>query len=84
MLRARFRSRTRWRNHAGNQGVDPLRIVRPRTLDEVVALVQEAEAAGATVRAVGSGHSWSDVALTTGFLVETHALDACPRVRRRC
>ncbi len=78
MLRARFRSRTSWRNHAGNQGVDPLRIVKPRTVDEVVALVQQAEDAGTTVRAVGSGHSWSDVALTTGFLVETHALDRCP------
>ena len=77
-LRARVRRRTSWRNHPGNQGVDPLRIVRPRTVEEVVALVREAEAAGTTVRAVGSGHSWSDVALTTGFLVETHGLDRCP------
>ncbi len=77
-LRARVRRRTSWRNHAGNQGVDPLRIDEPRTLERVVELVREAEAAGTTVRAVGSGHSWSDVALTTGFLVETHGLDDCP------
>ncbi|HMJ03059.1 MAG TPA: FAD-binding protein [Conexibacter sp.] len=77
-LRARVRRRTRWRNHTGNQGVDPLRIVRPASLREVVELVREAEAAGTTVRAVGSGHSWSDVALTTGFLVETRGLDECP------
>jgi hypothetical protein len=36
--------------------------------------VKRAEQDGVQVRAVGSGHSWSDVALTTGFLVETHGL----------
>ncbi|MBS1869412.1 MAG: FAD-binding protein [Actinobacteria bacterium] len=77
-LRARVRRRTRWQNHTGNQGVDPLEIVRPTTLAELVELVQRAERDGVTVRAVGSGHSWSDVALTTGFLVETHGLDRCP------
>lgn len=76
-LRARVRRRTTWRNHTGNQGVDPLRIARPASLDELVLLVQEAEERGATIRAVGSGHSWSDVALTTGFLLETHALKRC-------
>jgi L-gulono-1,4-lactone dehydrogenase len=74
-LRARVRRRTRWQNHTGNQGVDPLRVLRPTTLRDLVDLVREAERDGTTVRAVGSGHSWSDVALTPGFLVETHALD---------
>jgi hypothetical protein len=77
-LRARVRRRTQWQNHTGNQGIDPLRIVRPTTLRDLVDLVREAEADGTTVRAVGSGHSWSDVALTRGFLVETHALDRTP------
>jgi hypothetical protein len=77
-LRARVRRRTTWRNHTGNQGVDPLRVVRPSSLEELMALVQEAEERETTVRAVGSGHSWSDVALTTGFLIETHALSRCP------
>ncbi|HET6449214.1 MAG TPA: FAD-binding protein [Conexibacter sp.] len=77
-LRARVRRRTRWQNHTGNQGVDPLEIARPTTLKELVELVQRAERDGVTVRAVGSGHSWSDVALTTGFLIDTHGLDRCP------
>jgi hypothetical protein len=77
-LRARARRRAAWTNHTGNQGVDPLRIVRPTTLDELVEIVREAEAHGTTVRAVGSGHSWSDVALTPGFLVETHGLHRVP------
>jgi L-gulono-1,4-lactone dehydrogenase len=69
MSRLTFSLRRKWRNHTGNQGIDALRIVEPKTLEEVVALVKEAEGAGCTVRAVGSGHSWSDVALTRGFLV---------------
>ncbi len=67
-------TRRTWRNHTGNQQVEPLRIDHPATLEEVVAIVQEAEARGVTVRAVGSGHSWSDVALTRGLLIDTHGL----------
>ncbi|MGH7526822.1 MAG: D-arabinono-1,4-lactone oxidase [Gemmatimonadales bacterium] len=70
----RYRRRKTWSNHTGNQRVEPLRIYRPRSLDEVVEIVREAEQIGSTVRAVGSGHSWSDVALTTGLLVETKDL----------
>jgi hypothetical protein len=69
MSRLTFSLRRRWRNHAGNQGIDPLRIIEPTTLAELVEIVREAERDGCTVRAVGSGHSWSDVALTRGFLI---------------
>ena len=77
-LRARVRRRTAWTNDTGNQGADPLRIYKPTTLRELVEIVQQAEPDGTTVRAVGSGHSWSDVALTGGFLVETHGLNRMP------
>ena len=66
--------RKTWKNHLGNQSIDPLRLCTPETLGDVVALVQEAERSGCTVRAVGSGHSWSDVALTPGFLLDTSRL----------
>jgi len=66
--------RSAWRNHTRNQGCDPLRLSRPESLEELVELVREAESASVTVRAVGSGHSWSDVALTAGFLVEPGGL----------
>jgi hypothetical protein len=69
MTRLTFSLRRTWRNHTGNQGIDPLRIFEPTTLGELVDIVQEAEQDGVTVRAVGSGHSWSDVALTRGFLI---------------
>jgi len=69
-----------WTNHTGNQVVDPLRIYEPRSLDELVAIVRDAERDGTTVRAVGSGHSWSDCALSTGFLVRPTGLARPMRV----
>ena len=66
--------RKTWKNHLGNQAIQPLRLYAPESLDDVVALVREAERSRCTVRAVGSGHSWSDVALTPGFLVDTSGL----------
>ena len=69
LTRLTFSLRRERRNHTGNQGVDPLRILQPTTLHEVVQIVRDAERDSVTVRAVGSGHSWSDVALTRGFLI---------------
>jgi hypothetical protein len=68
-LRERVTLRKRWRNDTGNEGIDPLRQVTPTTLEELCAIVREAERDGCAVRAVGSGHSWSDVALTDGTLI---------------
>lgn len=59
-----------WRNHTGNQVCHPERIVAPGSLQDLIDLVRSAEAKGTTVRAVGSGHSWSDAALTDGYLLE--------------
>jgi hypothetical protein len=72
--RATFKQRKRWRNHTKNVWVEPLRRYEPSDLDDVIGIVREAREAGCTVRAVGSGHSWSDVALTPGYLIETHGL----------
>src|SRR5215216_4743919 len=65
-----FRSCRTWRNHTGNQRCRPREQVAPGSLKELVELVQRAERDGTTVHAVGAGHSWSDVALTDGYLVE--------------
>jgi hypothetical protein len=74
-----FEVRRTWRNHLGNQRIDPLRIYTPRSIDEVSQIVRQAEERGVTVRAVGSGHSWSDVALTRGYLLQTNRMSQ-PRV----
>jgi hypothetical protein len=74
MGRLTFSTRKRWRNDARNQGIDPLREYEPTTLHELREIVKEAEASGTTVRAIGSGHAWSDVALASGFLVRPTGL----------
>jgi L-gulono-1,4-lactone dehydrogenase len=61
--------RATWHNHTGNQWCQPLLMCVPETVDDVVGLVREAQRERVGVRAVGSGHSWSDVALTGGFLL---------------
>ena len=67
-------SRRTWRNHTGNQAVEPLRVCWPESLEDLVAVVREAGELDVPVRAVGSGHAWSDVALCTGIVVETTEL----------
>jgi hypothetical protein len=67
-------SRRTWHNHTGNQSCQPLGIWRPTSVEQVARIVADAERREVTVRAVGSGHSWSDVALTGGYLIETHGL----------
>jgi D-arabinono-1,4-lactone oxidase/FAD binding domain len=67
-LRIPFSRRETWSNDLGNQHIDPLREYSP-TRAELPEIITRAEADGTTVRAVGSGHSWSDVALASGFLI---------------
>jgi FAD/FMN-containing dehydrogenase len=73
-----FEVRKTWKNHLGNQRIDPLRIYTPRTIDEVSEIVRLAEQMGVSVRAVGSGHAWSDAALTAGFLLRPEGLARVP------
>jgi FAD/FMN-containing dehydrogenase len=47
----------------------------PDSLDDLVGIVREAERVGRRVRAVGSGWSNSDVAMTGDYLVETNKLN---------
>jgi hypothetical protein len=74
-LRETLTRRRAWSNDTGNQRVYPLREVTPKSLDELREAVCEAEDDGLTVRAVGSGHSWSDVALTEDVLVKPSGLN---------
>ncbi|HEX4751538.1 MAG TPA: FAD-binding protein [Solirubrobacterales bacterium] len=72
-----------WENHAGNQTCDPVEVVAPRTLAELGDLVLRAEREGKTVRASGARHSWSDIALTAGIMVEPDNLSGVERVEGR-
>jgi L-gulono-1,4-lactone dehydrogenase len=70
----RVQQKLTWRNQSRDQSCHPRRIEHATTTQELVELVREAEREGTTVRAVGAGHAWSDVALTDGYLIETDAM----------
>ncbi|HEU5269376.1 MAG TPA: FAD-binding protein, partial [Jatrophihabitans sp.] len=59
-----------WRNWAGTFSVEPARVVRPRTAEQVADEVHRAIADNLSVKAVGAGHSFSDIALTRGVMID--------------
>ena len=63
-----------WKNWAGDQTCAPELIARPGDEADLVATVRRAAAAGKTVRAVGSGHSFTDIACTDGVIVDLSAM----------
>jgi L-gulono-1,4-lactone dehydrogenase len=65
-----------WRNWAGDQHCAPVEHVPAHTREDVAAAVRRAAEAGRTVRAVGAGHSFTDVALTNGYQVSLDAMNA--------
>jgi len=64
------KERLHWKNWAGNQQCTPERIERPATEQGLVRIVKQAAAAGQRVKVVGSGHSFTGIALTDGRLVK--------------
>ena len=63
-----------WRNWAGDQACQPLEIVSPRSRDELTEVVAAAAAAGRKVSVAGSGHSFTEAAMTSGTMVRIEAL----------
>ena len=61
---------TTWRNWAGNETATPARWYRPESLEQIAAAVREAAAAGLTVRALGSGHSFTPAAVADGAALD--------------
>ncbi len=64
-----------WRNWAGDQHCAPAAVVRPTSAEQVAEAVTRAAGQGRTVRAVGAGHSFSDIALTNGHMLVLDAMD---------
>src|SRR5581483_11861366 len=57
---------TEWRNWSGTVSATPARWVRPGSVAEISAAVRSAASAGLTVRALGSGHSFTPIASCDG------------------
>jgi L-gulono-1,4-lactone dehydrogenase len=63
-----------WRNWAGDQACAPFELVRPRDRSELAELVGAAAQAGRRVSVAGSGHSFTEAAMTEGTMVDVGAL----------
>ena len=64
-----------WRNWAGDQRCAPDAIDRPSSEEEVAAAIGRAAGAGRSVRVAGAGHSFSDIVLTDGHLLDLSRMD---------
>jgi L-gulonolactone oxidase len=63
-----------WVNWAGDQSCRPAEVVRPASRDELAAAVVAAAGEGRRVSVAGSGHSFTEAALTEGTMLRIEAL----------
>jgi FAD-linked oxidoreductase len=71
-----------WRNWAGNQTCEPVRVARPRSTADVVATVRGAASQDLRVKAIGAGHSFTGVGLTDGVQLDLTHLSGIRSVDR--
>jgi L-gulono-1,4-lactone dehydrogenase len=61
-------------NWAGDQRCRPGRVAAPRTVEELAGAIGAAAAAGQKVSVAGSGHSFTETAMTDGTMIQVEAL----------
>ena len=66
---------TRWSNWAGNQQTGTVLLSKPQTESELQQVVQSAQLSGRRVKAVGSGHSFTAIAVSEEVLVDLSDYD---------
>lgn len=72
--------RMTWTNQLANQKAQPLQLASATSLmaagdpTSLVSLLAAAASSGSLARALGSGHSYSDVATSPDWLIDTHGL----------
>lgn len=64
----------RWQNWSRSETAHPAYCARPRTVDEVVAVVKQARERGLPVKVVGAGHSFTAIAATSGIHIDLSRL----------
>ncbi|GAA1613769.1 D-arabinono-1,4-lactone oxidase [Kribbella sancticallisti] len=63
-----------WRNWAGTESATGVEVLRPRSVDEVVAAVKTAAEQGKKLKAVGSGHSFTGCSVPEQVMVRLDGL----------
>jgi L-gulono-1,4-lactone dehydrogenase len=63
-----------WHNWGRTESVVPAERIRPTSTDEVAAIVRSARDRGLRVKAAGTGHSFTGIAVATGIQVDMSGL----------
>jgi L-gulonolactone oxidase len=71
-----------WTNWAGNQSARPTAVHRPSSEEELAAIVTRAANDRTTVKALGSGHSFTATSVTTGAMIDMSSLSRLIAVDR--
>ncbi|MGW3030861.1 D-arabinono-1,4-lactone oxidase [Streptomyces sp. NPDC001178] len=71
-----------WRNWGGNVTARPAREVEPASVEELSAAVRQAAQDGLTMKAVGTGHSFTSIAATDGVLIRPQLLTGIRKIDR--
>ncbi|MDX6622648.1 MAG: L-gulono,4-lactone dehydrogenase [Solirubrobacterales bacterium] len=74
MARGRKRASGEWVNWAGDQSCRPAADLRPADREQLAEAIVAAAASGRKVRVAGSGHSFTEAALTAGTMLHVEAL----------
>lgn len=74
MAGRRRRASGEWANWAGDQVCRPASDLRPHSREELAAAIGAAAAAGRRVSVAGSGHSFTEAAMTDGTMLHVEAL----------
>jgi L-gulono-1,4-lactone dehydrogenase len=64
----------RWQNWGGNQQAVAVDVLTPGSVDEVAAIVKAASGSGRRVKVVGSGHSFTGIAVADDQRLHLHRL----------
>lgn len=64
----------KWTNAPGNVSSVPVRTFRPHHHSDIVCILDDARKKGITVRPIGSGHSFSEVAKERYYVIEPYAM----------
>jgi FAD/FMN-containing dehydrogenase len=75
MSKPLFNLRNTWRNYVNDQTANPIRLFHPHSLTELRDILEEARQHGHKVKAIGSGHSSSNIAISRDYMIDTHGLD---------
>jgi L-gulono-1,4-lactone dehydrogenase len=67
----KVRHRKTWKNTIKHEKAQPVQFVTAETLAELSAIIIDARQNGFPVKAVGSGHSFNDIACSNGYMVDT-------------